>query len=253
MKISGWHISGCLALLLGGLLGSPPVFAADLQVTPTSIEFSPGDQSQRLWLINSGNRTLQAQVRLFHWTQTLKEDVLQPSQAFALSPAMVSVAPGQRQLVRVIRRQATEDANEAVEGSFRILVDELPVARESGEPPGVQFVFRYSIPLFVSHNDAVKEAPAAKTTWMYKWIPGGLSLRVRNSGSQHIQISGLSLETASQKLSVHEGLFGYVLAGQTREWQVDIEDSVKNDITRIKATINGQETTSRLVDWSDTD
>lgn len=250
MKITYLRAGNLLALLILGLVLCTPVRAADLQVTPTFIQFVPGEQSQSLWLINSGQRTLQAQVRLFAWSQSADEDILQPSQDFAISPVIVSVAAGQRQLVRIIRRAGAVAMTPGSESSYRLLVDELPVASQGPARQGVQFVFRYSLPLFVSHAQVQDDNQLSALDWRYRPTPDGLVLRVSNPGQRHIQIAGLKLLADSQQLSVHKGLFGYVLAGQTREWPIKVDNQAAKAIDRIRATVNGESVESSISLWS---
>ncbi|WP_267120372.1 fimbrial biogenesis chaperone, partial [Xanthomonas sacchari] len=121
--------------------------AASLQVAPTSVSLRAEETAQGLWLSNSGDVPLRAQVRVFRWQQRDGEDVLDPSDRIALSPPMLQLAPHARQLVRVIR---LDPAPAAGEDAYRILVDELPSQDASGNASaGLQFVLRYSVPVFL--------------------------------------------------------------------------------------------------------
>src|SRR5690606_27632881 len=90
-----------------------------------------------------------AQVRVYRWTQVDGQDVLEATRDLAISPPMLEVASGGEQLVRVVRLGPAPAATEA---SYRVVVDELPVAAvdaaDGGE--GLRFVLRYSIPVFVA-------------------------------------------------------------------------------------------------------
>ncbi len=233
-------IAGRLVPVLGIWVVSLPLYAASLQVTPTNLVFEPGDQSHRLWLINNGERTIQAQVRLFGWAQEQDREVLQASQAFALSPAMVSIPPGERQLVRVIRRPAQVNAAAQREASFRILVDELPVANGSGEQ-GVNFVFRYSLPLFVWPSAKMQLNPDVDLQWSLRNTETGVVLSLQNNGSKSAQIADLIFMSPPKQMTIKDGLFGYVLAGQTREWRLDnVDADVVTRTKSIRAVINGE-------------
>ncbi|PJN86416.1 fimbrial biogenesis chaperone, partial [Bacillus velezensis] len=64
-----------------------------------------------------------------------------------------TIAPGKRQLIRLIRQTPTPDGKEQ---AYRILIDEVPLKDQDGAAPergaqmGLKFQMRYSVPLFVS-------------------------------------------------------------------------------------------------------
>jgi fimbrial chaperone protein len=64
--------------------------AASLQVAPTSVQLTAEESAQGLWLSNSGDKPLQAQVRVFRWHQKDGEDLLDPSDKIAISPSLVA-------------------------------------------------------------------------------------------------------------------------------------------------------------------
>ena len=231
-----------------GLVLCAPLHAADLQISPTKLHFKPQDRSQLLWLINSGAEPLRAQVRLFQWTQSVEEDLLEPSHDLALSPAMVTVAPGDRQLIRVIRREAASLVSAGAEKSYRIYVDELPIETPSRQQ-AVRFVFRYSLPVFLASGHTEQEGHNNQLVWMYKETPQGPKLRVLNQGDRHAQIAGLSLVSAEQQVMVKKGLFGYVLAGAVREWTLPIDSGSKQVANGVQATINGERIESSFSAW----
>src|SRR3546814_20680504 len=103
-----------------------------------------GEQTaSALGLSNTGKSALHAQVRIFHWTQADGNDKLTPTTDLVASPPMVSIEPGKRQLVRIIRVNDGLIPHK-VERTFRLLVDELPGPGR----PGVKFDHSYSIPVF---------------------------------------------------------------------------------------------------------
>lgn len=244
-------------MMLGALLVSAPLHAADLQVSPNHFNFAPGNQSQQLWLSNSGDQPIQAQVRLFSWSQNLDGDVLTPSQDFALSPAMISIAPGQKQLVRVIYRGGSTPDSSVIEHSYRLWVDELPIDDRDAPTSGVNYVFRYSLPVFVSLQPEAAQDPHNAVSWWLQRSVEGLRLRIHNPGQQHIQIANLGLIAGEQVLSINQGLFGYVLAGQRREWQLAIDsqtlDGASARFSKIRATVNGTPVESPISAWPDAD
>lgn len=227
--------------LAGLLVAASSAAASGLQVAPTGLQLVPGGPAQALWLTNTGDRELRAQVRAYRWTQGSGKDELETTQALVASPPMLSIAPGGRQLVRVIR--TGQDTAAAGEQAFRLLVDELP----QGSTPmtGVQYVLRYSIPVFI--GTATASDSAASLQWSTGVEHDQLQLDIRNTGPAHAQVTGVVLAPADgAAVELVPGLLGYVLPGATMHWTVALPAGANTANARVKALINGDPTDQPL-------
>lgn len=65
-------------------------------------------------------------------------------------------------------------------------------------------------------------------------------LRVHNTGNLHAQLGPAVLDTdAGAQFSISKGLLGYVLVGESREWQLAVDQSAQLGRTpTIRATVN---------------
>ncbi|HVT33239.1 MAG TPA: molecular chaperone [Rhodanobacteraceae bacterium] len=222
--------------LAGQLAAAPHAAASGLQIAPTSLALAAGGPAQAIWLTNTGDRLLRAQVRAFRWSQDEGKDALDPTHALVASPPMLSIPPGGRQLVRVIR-SGTQAASG--EQAFRLLIDELPV--DEGKQNGVQYVLRYSVPVFVGAGTA------PDLHWSATADNGEIRLEVRNAGTAHAQISTLRLAGADGAATpLVPGLLGYVLPGATMRWTVPVPAGATTANVHIKAEINGEPTDQTL-------
>lgn len=202
------------------------VTAADLQVTPINLDLGPQQQAEAIWVVNNGTAPMRAQVRVQAWGQENDQDQLTPTRDLVASPAAVEVAPGARQLVRIIRLQPGPAPRER---SYRVLVDELPGPRGEGQR-GVRFMLRYSIPLFIAAaapDGAAAPAPAtadalsAARFTLETAADGQQRLRVSNSGARRIKLSRLALVAADgHREIINDGLLGYALAGRDMAWNI---------------------------------
>ena len=227
------------ALACALVTAAPAAVASGLQIAPTGLEFAPGGAAQALWLTNTGERELRAQVRTFAWTQRNGEDELEPTRALLASPPMLRIAPGERQLVRVIRAGETAGG---VEQAFRLLVDELPAEEPQA---GVQYVLRYSVPVFVPGPPA--STPAAALQWSNTIAGGSLTLDARNDGSTHARLSGAVLLRADgAPIELVPGLLGYVLAGSRMHWSLKLPAATETVGARLKVQVNGLATEQAL-------
>ena len=226
-------------LLLAGLLAAASsAVASGLQIAPTGLQIAPGGPAQALWLTNTGDRELRAQVRAYRWSQANGKDDLEATQALVASPPMLNIPAGGRQLVRVIR--TGQDAA-AGEQAFRLLVDELP--QGNAQTTGVQYVLRYSVPVFVG----AAPGSTASLQWSSVIDHEQLQLEIRNTGSSHAQVSGVGLvPPEGAPVDLVPGLLGYVLPGATMHWTVGLPAGANTANARVKALINGEPTDQTL-------
>ncbi len=217
-----------LALTLGlALLHSGPAGAASLQVSPISLEFSPAEQAQSVWLSNSGTATVRAQVRVQQWSQPDGVEQLSATRELVASPPVVEIPPGGKQMVRIIRLQPAPPAQEQ---AFRLIIDELPeVVAPAGAAtsPGLQFLLRYSVPVFVALTEPVpannKPSDISALSASLRTSGSQSVLSVSNAGPRRVKISQLvHVDAEGRRTPLAPGLLGYVLAGQRMQWPLNL-------------------------------
>jgi fimbrial chaperone protein len=231
--------------------------AASLQVEPTSLTLQARQNADGLWLSNSGSQPLQAQIRVYRWTQVDGEDRLEPTRELTISPPMLQLPAGERQLVRVIRLGPPPAG---VETAYRVIVDELPIPASTlaaRSAPGLQFVLRYSLPIFLlpAEPRAATTARTAETAFQpdlrMQLIRAGdkTQLEIDNRGLAHAQIADLVfVDAAGQRHAVRGGLAGYVLPGQRMHWDLPAALPVSRMAGGMfKARINGEFTERTLL------
>lgn len=205
-----------LTLSTGLLLGASNSVAASLQISPVIVDFAGDTQATGLTLHNPGDKPLYGQVRVFRWDQSTGEDQLVPTDDLIASPPLIQVAPNSEQLVRLVKRNATASV---IEGSYRLLIDELPAA-EDNPAAGVTIRLRYSVPVFIASS-----VPTAQPIlqWHVSKENNQWWLLVHNGGNRHAQIAAIDIKSASGKtFPINKGLLGYVLPGRSRRWQLPI-------------------------------
>ncbi len=204
----------CIATLL---LAGTHAEATSLRAAPAKLELVAPDSAAALSLRNEDTKPINAQIRVFRWSQVNGEEKLEPSVDVAASPPLTTLGAGIDYVVRVVRVTKTPVAGEE---TYRLLVDELPDAARR-VPGAVTVVVRYSIPVFFVSRDA---APA-KLSWTIRQMNGGLVLTGSNSGGRHARISDLQLTSDGKPVVTRTGLVGYVLGGSTMQWTLPLPRS----------------------------
>jgi len=205
------------ALALGAMAGMAN--GANLQISPVSISFQPGQNAAGIQLQNNGDTPIYGQVRVYAWDQKDGADVLTPTTALVASPPVIEIAANSAQTIRLVRRAGAAAAgNSGGEQTYRILIDELP--RGDSQQGNVAIRLQYSVPAFVLPADT-QAAPAL--AWSVFQRAGAWHLRANNSGALHAQIGATSVRLGTQTIELSKGLLGYALPGRTREWQLPAE------------------------------
>lgn len=212
--------------------------AAGLQVAPSLVEI-PGN-SGTVWLTNENNRPLRAQVRVYRWEQENNEDKLVETEDLIASPPFIEVPTDKRQVVRLVRFGALKDAgnNTPCELSFRVVVDELPDFTEEETRAGMNYVLRYSMPVFVQNPQCSKAAP--KLDWQMVVAGEQVFLEIANTGNQRAQLANVQLTaTGGGSTTLVPGLMGYVLPGATRRFAIAFAPSAVPPSGEIEVLLNG--------------
>lgn len=231
----------CLAPTLALL--ARPAAANRLQVSPTLIEIAAGRPAEAIWLTNPGQAAVPIQVRVFRWHQQGGEERLDPTDELIASPSQIVIAPGQRQLVRILRQQQAPEG----ELGYRIIVDELAgLAAGDAPPKGLQFRLRYSIPVFVAPQRSPAEpGPRLVATLSRDAGTQLATLEVDNQGEGRARLAeAFLLAPGKPPIELSPGLLGYVLSHQAMRWPVEglgaVPVSARSKPLELKVRVNGE-------------
>lgn len=228
--------SSALSCLAALVLCSGYAAASGLQVAPVTLTLQHNQRAEGIWLSNSGDSPINAQVRVFHWSQSGYNDQLSSSQGLVISPPMLNIPPRGRQLIRVIRTGPPMK----VEDAYRLSINELPPS--TLKKNSLQFVLHYSVPVFIQPPGATDTF--AKLQWQVDRTSGRTWLQVNNQGDGHAQLSEVTLITATgSRKNITPGLLGYVLPGSTMRWPLPASAGQGE---KLEVTVNGQKTVQAL-------
>lgn len=236
MQRSTSHPARTAALALAMCMSSGSAQASGLQVEPVSVTMQ--EQSDIVWLANAGTEPIQAQVRVYRWTQDQNGDALDPSDALIASPPIVRIPAGGRQLVRLVSSVRT-----GCEDTFRLKIDELPGTTPAES--GLRYVLHYSVPVFVTRGQCKEAAP--KLAW--RIVPGvkDTVLQVANTGLTHAQLAQASYVDASgRRTELTPGLLGYVLPGSQMSFTLAPPPATFAGGGTIELLVNGKRVVQSL-------
>lgn len=199
--------------VLAALFASPGAMlqAASLQVAPVLVEVPAPGVASTLKLRNEGAKAINAQIRIFRWTQANGADVLTPTDDVAASPPVASLKPGTDYTVRIVR---TSKEPIAQEEAYRLLVDELPEPSQGGAAT-VNIDLRYSIPVFFT----MPGAPSKLSFDLQRSAKPMIA--VSNAGDRRVRLAKLKfVDGRGLVANFGDGLAGYVLGHSSRNFDV---------------------------------
>ncbi len=206
--------------------------AASLQVAPVLLEVPAPGATATLRVRNTGSEPLNAQIRIFRWKLVNGKDQLIPTKDVVASPPFVRLKPGRHNVVRVVRIAKTPRGPEE---NYRLLVDELPGARQRSGV-AVNLLLRHSIPVFFSHQSRQPHA----IEWRVSTTKRGLRVVARNNGDKRLRVSELKIVNGSGKtLASRKGLLGYALGRSTVVWTIPARRGGIRPGSRVRIVAKG--------------
>jgi fimbrial chaperone protein len=187
----------------------PSARAAALRVSPITIDGGP-QANATITLRNQENRTMNAQVRVFRWSQKDGQDDLVPTEDVIASPPIVAIGAKEDYVIRLQRTVGQEPVSEE---AYRIVVDELPNPDRQRNGT-VAVVLRYIVPAFFFPADATQ--PRIK--WSLEHREGRAFIVAENRGDKRVQLVNLGIKSGNRTMIVGKGLAGYVLGHSIKEW-----------------------------------
>jgi len=186
--------------------------ADSLQVSPINLHLG-ANNTGILNAVNRGDKPIAAQVEAFDWQQNNGKDVLTPSTTLQISPPIIHLGPGKKQIVRV---RVTAKPTGPQERAYRLVVSELPnpVDQAKGR---VRVLLQFRLPVFVGGAQTTPRLLA----WTATTSGNNLVLRVNNHGDRHVKLAGLHVVAPDGRdTTIEPASFYYVLPGATHEWTV---------------------------------
>lgn len=201
------------SVLLATMTLAQSAFAGSLQVAPVLVEVPSPSLSSTVQIRNEGAAPLNAQIRVFKWTQTAAGDQLVPTNDVLASPPVSRLPAGANHTIRLVR---TTRAALNGEESYRILIDELPDPTRP-VPGTISLVMRHSVPVFF--RPALADKP--HVAWSVERSGGRAFLAATNMGGRRLRVAGLSVRDANgASVTVSKGLAGYVLSHSSAKWEL---------------------------------
>jgi fimbrial chaperone protein len=204
------------ALAILAVLVAAGARAGSFQVNPIRLDLSGAATSAAITVRNDGSEAVVVQASVLEWKQVGGNDVYAPTADALVTPPVATIPAGGEQVVRVGLRRPPDPRREL---SYRVFVQEVPPPPEPGFA-GLRVSLRLGVPVFV--------APTTVASRPLEWAArigndGTLRLSATNAGNSHHRITDFALRLPGDEANAPVASIStvaYVLAGQTRDWEV---------------------------------
>jgi fimbrial chaperone protein len=217
----------CIALL------SQSVWAANLGITPVAVYMSNAANRATVSIINYGAEAVTMQVEGIEWTRANGVDKDGETSDIMVNPAVFTVEPGDNQIIRVGMRGP---ANPATEGTYRLVLREVPVIATQADTSGgtnVRVLVAMRIPIYVAPTKVVRDE-----NWKVNADgKGNIVVKLNNNGNVHYKVGGIKIRPMQDKegapvAASTEG--GVVFPGETRAFNLRSTQPLANKAVTLE-------------------
>jgi len=204
-------------------------------LSPLRLHLSAQAPMGAFTLVNSGDVPVVVQAQPITWRQADGRDLQEPTRALLVNPAIVSLAPGERQVVRVALRAAPD---RRAETGYRMLFTEVPQAG-SGPSAGstVRIIKRMDVPVFVTPIAGEAKAAGAVAVEATGDL---LGVSFSNDGTGHWRLGDLKVLDAASGAALGPPALVSVLPGGMRRLEVRLGDRPAPAKVVVEADVDGQ-------------
>ena len=204
------RLSLLIAFSVLGLFVSGLAQAGTFSVTPVRIFLQPRDRATAITFTNDGATEIVLQADLYEWLQKPNgEDDLKLAEDVIISPPIIKLAPGAKQVVRLARLSMAPSESQQ---TYRLIAREIPEIAAAKQGISVQIALALSMPVFITPRDAKPKVSCTTA----KANVDSVVFSCKNTGNAHAQVRYARVMRDGNELTqLNNG--GYYLAGIQRD------------------------------------
>lgn len=206
--------------------------AGSFSVVPVRIYMSPTDRAVAVTITNEGDSEVALQADLYTWAQKPDgSDDLVLTEDLLVSPPILRLAPGARQVVRLARLVPADPGRQL---TYRMIMREIP---EITMPRATKDILvqlpvslAMSMPVFVTPPVAQRNVQCQVT----RMDTQNFNALCQNTGTAYAQVRGIVLMRGQEELAKFEG-GTYILPGARRSLSIKADKAVSAGpaVTRV--------------------
>lgn len=194
-------------------------------ISPVLLELSPEGPITSVTLTNDNVRPLTIQAETLSWHQEEGENIYDVTDDLIVSPVIVQIPPGGKQIFRVTLRK-TSLMSSTKELAYRLVLEDISNQVENSA--GVFFKINHSLPLFVLPESGQKQS----TLWQScpsETPAAPACIELINTGVNRIRLSQLTFSGENWQQSISGG--HTLLPGSSKKWRLNEARSAPKEVS----------------------
>lgn len=193
--------------------------AADVTLMPVNVRLDRANDRATVQVVNNGQEPVLMQAEAIAWNRVGGLDIDAPTTDLIVNPPVFTIQPGQTQVLRLGLRRNQELAQE---GTYRIVLKEVPLPRPSdvlNVAGSVRVLVALRVPVYVAPAQ-VKRSEQWKVS---RAANGEVLAEVANTGNVHLKVSELRLQGENgQALAMvaQKGSHSVIFPGEQRTFRL---------------------------------
>lgn len=194
--------------------------AGEFSVSPVRIFMNANERAIAVTVVNEGAEELVMQSEIYAWQQKPGgEDALTPTEDLVLSPPIVKLAPKSRQVLRLARVGGPPSGQEQ---SYRMIVREVPEAKQADKNAKVQMALAFSLPIFITPRGAKRDMQCD----VQRTSAQAVKVDCANKGKAYAQIRGVTLFAPGGATLATRDFVGYLLPDVKRTIELQAPNTI---------------------------
>ena len=216
-----------LLALCASFAVATPVLAGVFSVSPVRIYMTPKDRAIAVTITNEGDTEVVLQADLNAWSQKPDgTDEQVPTEDLILSPPIIKLAAGARQVVRLALLKPADASRQLI---YRMIMREVPEATAAqNKTIEVPIALALSLPVFITPPPAKREMDCSAI----RSTPLVVNVSCGNQGSAYAQVREISLVRGEQTLARFEG-GTYILPGARKTMSVNGQQAIASGAAQL--------------------
>lgn len=169
-----------------------PLSAANLGVTPVAIQMGGMVNRTTVSIVNNGQEAVTMQAETIAWKRVDGVDQDGETSDVMVNPSVFTIEPGQTQIVRLGLRKPNDQAMEA---TYRLVLREVPVARDPTEGTSVRVLVAMRLPIYVAPNKVVQDEQWRVTSD----ARNNVLVKLHNRGNVHYKVGSIKVRADEGK------------------------------------------------------
>jgi P pilus assembly chaperone PapD len=217
--------------------------AAQIAISPTSLEVSPRSTIAEVILENKGSDARMFETVVKSWSQSKNDDKFDTTSDILVLPKAATIKAKSKQKIRVVLQNP---APEKTQKYYRLFVSEVSGQRNM-QQSGLNFLISMNLPIFSSGKDWQKK-PQPSWTIVDDQFTKKTYLSLTNNGNNHLVARNVKIVGKNEtSLTTMQ----YVLPGAEYRWELPAVIA-KADKIKITCELSGDNTTVTLASSSKT-